>query len=267
MMNYIIQLNTFENLCTGILPPKAQLIYYKLFKWSNRFGLGKPFRLSNSILMLETGITNINTFTLNRNILKQQGFIDFKPGRPGKQTEYVLLDLEKYTYNMLPQTEPQTEPNTELQTEPTAELQAEPQAEPPFIYSNTNIQSNKKQNKTKQINLSDSETGFDVFWEHYPRHEGKVKARESFIKALRKGVKLDELVAAIEKHKQSAQWQKDGGQYIPHPATWLNQQRWEDEVLTGVPQQQNFQAPIRKNDAQAGYARAAQILGITEGET
>lgn len=26
-------------------------------------------------------------------------------------------------------------------------------------------------------------------------------------------------------------------------------------------------APIRKNDAQAGYARAAQILGITEGET
>ena len=267
MMNYIIQLNTFENLCTGILPPKAQLIYYKLFKWSNRFGLGKPFRLSNSILMLETGITNINTFTLNRNILKQQGFIDFKPGRPGKQTEYVLLDLEKYTYNMLPQTEPQTELNTELQTEPTAEPQAELQTEPPFIYSNTNIQSNKKQIKTKQINLSDSETVFDVFWEHYPRHEGKAKARESFIKALRKGVKLDELVAAIEKHKQSAQWQKDGGQYIPHPATWLNQQRWEDEVLTGVPQQRNFQAPIRKNDAQAGYARAAQILGITEGET
>lgn len=267
MMNYIIQLNTFENLCTGILPPKAQLIYYKLFKWSNRFGLGKPFRLSNSILMLETGITNINTFTLNRNILKQQGFIDFKPGRPGKQTEYVLLDLEKYTYNMLPQTEPQTELKTEPQTEPTTELKTELQTEPPFIYSNTNIQSNKKQNKTKQINLSDSETGFDVFWEHYPRHEGKTKARESFIKALRKGVKLDELVAAIEKHKQSAQWQKDGGQYIPHPATWLNQQRWEDEVLTGVPQQRNFQAPIRKNDAQAGYARAAQILGITEGET
>ena len=267
MMNYIIQLNTFENLCTGILPPKAQLIYYKLFKWSNRFGLGKPFRLSNSILMLETGITNINTFTLNRNILKQQGFIDFKPGRPGKQTEYVLLDLEKYTYNMLPQTEPQTELKTELQTEPTTELKTELQTEPPFIYSNTNIQSNKKQNKTKQINLSDSETGFDVFWEHYPRHEGKAKARESFIKALRKGVKLDELVAAIEKHKQSAQWQKDGGQYIPHPATWLNQQRWEDEIQTEIPQQRNFQAPIRKNDAQAGYARAAQILGITEGET
>ena len=253
MMNYIIQLNTFENLCTGILPPKAQLIYYKLFKWSNRFGLGNPFRLSNSILMLETGITNINTFTLNRNILKQQGFIDFKPGRPGKQTEYVLLDLEKYTYNMLPQ------------TEPTAELQAELQTEPPFIYSNTNIQSNKKQNKTKQINLSDSETGFDVFWEHYPRHEGKAKARESFIKALRKGVKLDELVAAIEKHKQSAQWQKDGGQYIPHPTTWLNQQRWEDEMLPAGTNQPARQ-PYRKNDVAGGYQRLMEILGGDEND-
>ena len=264
MMNYIIQLNTFENLCTGILPPKAQLIYYKLFKWSNRFGLGKPFRLSNSILMLETGITNINTFTLNRNILKQQGFIDFKPGRPGKQTEYVLLDLEKYTYNMLPQaelkTEPQTEPNTELQTEPTAELQAELQAEPPFIYSNTNIQSNKKQKKTKQINLSDSETGFDVFWQHYPRHEGKVKARESFLKAIKKGVTLDVLIDAIEKHKQSSQWQKDGGQYIPHPATWLNQQRWEDEMLPAGTNQPARQ-PYRKNDVAGGYQRMMEILG------
>ena len=261
MMNYIIQLNTFENLCTGILPPKAQLIYYKLFKWSNRFGLGKPFRLSNSVLMLETGISNINTFTLNRNILKQQGFIDFKPGKPGKQTEYVLYDLERYTYNLLPQTELQTEPTTE----PTTELQTEPQTEPRYIYSNTNIQSNKKTKETKQKDMSDSETGFDIFWQHYPRHESKSKARESFLKAIKKGVTLDVLIDAIEKHKQSAQWQKDGGQYIPYPATWLNQQRWEDEMLpAGTNQPARQQVPYRKNDSQAGYERAKQLLGITE---
>ena len=28
----------------------------------------------------------------------------------------------------------------------------------------------------------------------------------------------------------SAQWQRDNGQYIPHPATWLNQGRWDDEL-------------------------------------
>ena len=265
MMNYIIQLNTFENLCTGILPPKAQLIYYKLFKWSNRFGLGKPFRLSNSVLMLETGISNINTFTLNRNILKQHGFIDFKPGKPGKQTEYVLYDLERYTYNLLPQTELQTELQaelkTELHTEPTTELQTEPH----YIYSNTNIQSNKKTKETKQKNLSDFDTGFDSFWNHYPRHEGKAKARESFLKAIKKGVTLDVLIDAIEKHKQSAQWQKDGGQYIPHPATWLNQQRWEDEMLPAGTNQPARQ-PYRKNDVAGGYQRLMEILGGDEND-
>jgi hypothetical protein len=30
--------------------------------------------------------------------------------------------------------------------------------------------------------------------------------------------------------KTSAQWQKDNGQYIPNPATWLNQGRWDDEI-------------------------------------
>jgi hypothetical protein len=29
----------------------------------------------------------------------------------------------------------------------------------------------------------------------------------------------------------SAEWTKDGGQFIPHPATWLNQKRWEDEPM------------------------------------
>ena len=40
------------------------------------------------------------------------------------------------------------------------------------------------------------------------------------------------MIQAVEKQKQSTQWQRDGGQYIPHPATWLNQERWEDEVTT-----------------------------------
>ena len=122
MLNYIHQLNKFEELCTGILPPKAQIIYYKLFKWSNRFGLGEPFLLSNSVLMLETGISNTHTFTLNRNILKQQGFIDFKPGNPGKKTEYILVDLTQHGNKPLvtncyqPTVSNKTAPQTALQT-------------------------------------------------------------------------------------------------------------------------------------------------------
>ena len=136
-----------------------------------------------------------------------------------------------------------------------------------YMINDYMINEKDKKEKVKKEKNSDAENGFDVFWEHYPRHDSKQKARESYIKALKKGVTLDVLLGAIEKQKQTRQWQENGGQYIPYPATWLNQQRWEDEVLTEMPQQRKFQAPIRKNDAQAGYARAAQILGITEGET
>lgn len=71
------------------------------------------------------------------------------------------------------------------------------------------------------------ETSFDVFWIAYPKKVGKDAAKKSFAK-----VKLDisVLLEAIEKQKKSEQWTKDGGQYIPNPATWLNQGRWEDEL-------------------------------------
>ena len=39
------------------------------------------------------------------------------------------------------------------------------------------------------------------------------------------------MLNAIETAKQSMQWNKDNGQYIPNPATWLNQKRWEDEII------------------------------------
>jgi hypothetical protein len=71
-------------------------------------------------------------------------------------------------------------------------------------------------------------TGFDKFWAAYPRKKNKEQARKAFQKL--KGVKLQELLDAIERQKHSRDWTKDGGQYIPYPATWLNAGGWEDEV-------------------------------------
>ena len=68
---------------------------------------------------------------------------------------------------------------------------------------------------------------FEEFWKAYPRKAGKDAARKAFAKAK---VPVATLVAAVERQKKSAQWQKDGGQFIPHPATWLNQGRWQDEL-------------------------------------
>jgi hypothetical protein len=41
---------------------------------------------------------------------------------------------------------------------------------------------------------------------------------------------LERMLAALAVHVASEQWRRDDGRYIPHPATWLNQRRWEDEA-------------------------------------
>ena len=81
--------------------------------------------------------------------------------------------------------------------------------------------------ESETITRGSREEEFELFWKAYPRHEGKQKARDAFKKVT---VPLEVLLTAIEKQKESAQWSKDNGQFIPHPTTWLNGRRWEDEV-------------------------------------
>lgn len=88
---------------------------------------------------------------------------------------------------------------------------------------------NKKEDKKKNKNKNKcySAADFEQFWSAYPRKVGKQKAQEAFEKI---NVPLETLLSALEEQKRTPQWAKDGGQFIPHPATWLNQSRWEDEV-------------------------------------
>lgn len=72
--------------------------------------------------------------------------------------------------------------------------------------------------------------GFDEFWAAYPRKVGKDAAAKAFAKR-RVGVGLlAQMLAAISTQKTGEQWRRDGGQFIPHPATWLNEGRWQDET-------------------------------------
>ena len=70
--------------------------------------------------------------------------------------------------------------------------------------------------------------GFEIFWSEYPRKTAKKKAFEAWVSAKSKPP-LADILQAIETQKKSEQWRKDNGQFIPHPATWLNQGRWDDK--------------------------------------
>ena len=71
--------------------------------------------------------------------------------------------------------------------------------------------------------------GFDRFWAAYPKKVGKDAAAKAFAKRKPNDDLLAAMLAAVERQRTSPAWTKDGGQFIPNPATWLNQGRWQDE--------------------------------------
>lgn len=72
---------------------------------------------------------------------------------------------------------------------------------------------------------------FEDFWTHYPKKKARQDAIKSF-NAINPGQELVQLmINKIMEEKKTEDWMKDGGQYIPHAATWLNGRRWEDEGI------------------------------------
>lgn len=73
---------------------------------------------------------------------------------------------------------------------------------------------------------------FERFWRAYPacRHVHKDRAARAWRKLNPDLETCRRMSDALETQKRSAQWTKDGGEYIPHPATWLNGRYWEAEI-------------------------------------
>ena len=69
---------------------------------------------------------------------------------------------------------------------------------------------------------------FTEFWAAYPRKTSKAEAQKAFEKLNPDREMLETMIAAIQRQKNTSQWQEE--RFIPHPSTWLNQRRWEDEV-------------------------------------
>lgn len=83
--------------------------------------------------------------------------------------------------------------------------------------------------KNELLGRSSSED-FEKFYATYPKKQGKKKAEEIWMR-LRIGDELfAKIMTALEAHKKSPQWVKDGGLFIPMPQTWLYQERWNDEL-------------------------------------
>lgn len=106
---------------------------------------------------------------------------------------------------------------------------------------------------------------FEEFWAAYPRKVGKDAALKAFEKRMPDRALLDRMLAAIAAQRASPDWQKEGGQFIPHPTTWLNQGRWEDQpvapLVEGLTWGQREALKLYPNGAPSGYVPMASPAG------
>jgi len=99
---------------------------------------------------------------------------------------------------------------------------------------------------------------FERFWSCYPKKVGKGYAHTCFLKAI-KTTTIEILLDAIAQQHTWPAWQKNGGEYIPNPSTWLNQQRWLDEAPKG-------RGPQAPRDPKAAWKdRDAYLVAVAAG--
>lgn len=83
---------------------------------------------------------------------------------------------------------------------------------------------------------------FDAFWSAYPRKVGKDDARRKYAQVVKGGAKPEEILAGLKRTRFDT---REAGRFIPHPATWLHQGRWQDQGLDLAVAKKDDDEPVR----------------------
>jgi hypothetical protein len=110
---------------------------------------------------------------------------------------------------------------------------------------------------SRRREVPDSDPKWATFWEWYPRKVGKGAARRAWVRALGKAGSADVLIdgakreqAALVARRRNPRPEDRGRdllEFVPHPATWLNQERWSDETPLQGKTEDGRLAPPRKD--------------------
>lgn len=100
---------------------------------------------------------------------------------------------------------------------------------------------NTDQNKNIQVSKNEHTPDGDIypsdfltFWESFPKKTGKGDALRAWKKLKPSESLRARIVASVEEHiEKDKQWSREDGRFIPNPATFLNQRRFDDEVKAG----------------------------------
>ena len=168
-------------------------------KNKSKFGEEYDIKRSSAVVQYYTDSQRVTWYMLNRDVLNK-----------------LLLGIYK-------ETDQSDFTNTETTTETTTDTNTEdkPPAE--------SVESSNKKPLPPSSRNNDVAAAFDLFWSAYPKKKSKGAARKAFAKAI-KCVEVSAMITTIKSQKVTEGWTKEGGQFIPYPASWLNAEGWEDEV-------------------------------------
>ena len=232
-MTYIDYLNDFNRwLESNRLPASSQLLYFKILDVFNRTGWQTLVQVDNRRIMIMAEVSTEKTAIRARDALIAAGFITYQKGKKGAPGRYSLCQIHCNHYS---------------------KCDSINDSKNDSVYDSINDSKNdshiktKTKNKTKTLSPplppSRGETGcereidtdlFAQFWQAYPKKVDCIAAQKAFAKIQPSVELVETMLSAIERQRNSDQWRRDNGRYIPSPVKWLREQKWQDEVDVDV---------------------------------
>jgi DNA-binding PadR family transcriptional regulator len=238
VMKYTITINQAKSLEWGLNAQQALLFafVYECPSWTNpvKTDEGIFFALSKSKIVEELPLLTDKADTAYRLLkaLEKAGLIElsstsritlFRLTEKAKQWNQKIDGSEKY-----PTPSENTENKGDFRSEKSP-IKVGKKSDLTSEKSPTNKETNNKGINNK-VSLVDTEALFASFWKLYPRKVSKEDARKAWAKLKITQDLYDTIVEALAVQVATDDWKKEKGKFVPHPATWINGKRWEDEV-------------------------------------
>lgn len=150
-----------------------------------------------------------------------------------------MLDIQNYIGKSSDEADRIREYRNKINSEKTDLLQM-------YNKSTTNLANIKDKDITKDININKYiyTQNFEKFWKAYPKKRDKGNAEKWFAKHKPSEEFTNIMIKQIERFKDTQDWKKQDGQFIPYPTTWLNAKMWEDEFETDTEKEKRVEKEI-----------------------
>lgn len=244
----IIESDLFLN-----MTPKTQMLYIHLSMHADDDGfVGNPqsvlrmigasksdlkiLEKLNFVITFSSGVLVVTHWKQNNTIrsdrYQETKYLEEKSKiRENPSKEYILMDTNGC--QLVSHTVPKPDTQYRLDKNSIGYTPLTPQGE---AEQSESLKVEKAKGTAKAVNHSKTsvQIRFQSFWEAYPKKKAKGDALKAFNKLNPDDSLMEKMLSALEWQKKSFDWTKDGGQYIPLPASWIRGMRWEDEPEAAV---------------------------------